>query len=146
MPAQSLPNVMEVTFSAPMPSEDGELVILPIRDAAGNSATLAIRWSEVGTALQVLTRGIEKTGQRRKTLNKSELYAGEKTHPTLVETFQVSDFSQGRMKILSLTSVVGFRSDFALPTDKVDQLGRKFHEALAAELIEDSTQGLEHPH
>ena len=64
----------------------------------------------------------------------------------LVSTFQVSEFPEQKLKILSLKSPAGFRCDFAIPTDALDQRGRLYPRAIAEELLSDMSEIEQKPH
>lgn len=136
----AIQDVKPVTFEKFMISEDGEQVVFEIRDRSGQSGHIAINWLNLAITVQLFGRAAEKASERRGSLGKSDLFDGSAITPQLVSTFQVSAYPTRNLKILSLHSPVGFRCDFAIPTNTVDQLGRAFPRAIAEELLQSTNE------
>lgn len=133
-----IPNVKNITFERFFPAADGESIIFEVKDARGTVAHISIAWAHLATALQVIDRASEKTAERRKDLGKANEWDGiEKIQAQIVKTFQVSEVTDQKLKILSLQSPTGLRCDFAIPMSSADQRGRPMHRAIAEELTAD---------
>jgi hypothetical protein len=135
---QTFANVTPITFENSSTSTDGEGMIFTVNDRAGNASHIVIEWAHVGVALQVIQRAAENCAAHRKMLNKSNDFDPRVTRTFhLVRSFQVSDCAEPPLKILSLQNPIGFRFDFAIPTNTQDQRGRSIHRAIAEELVRD---------
>jgi hypothetical protein len=137
---QTSPRSEAVTFERLVISSDGEMIVFEVRDGTGNVGHIGIDWLALSTTVQLIGRGAEEASKARRLLGKSDNFDSKKqVSAQLVPTFQVSDLSGQNLKILSLQSPVGFRCDFAIPTNKADQLGRPLHRATAEELLADTS-------
>lgn len=150
MPQQQSPEIKDVkpvTFESFKISADGEQVIFELCDKSGNTAYIAVEWLKLGLTVQLIGRAAEKALEARRSLGKSDLFdgSGELT-PQLVSTFQVSEFPDQNIKLLSLHSPTGLRCDFAIPTDVTDQRGRHYPRAIAEELLADMNKSQQKPH
>lgn len=144
--AFAIPDVKPVKIENSIVSVDGELLVLVVKDKRGNTGHIALDWLDIGISCQLIARGAEKAAARRRELKKSDDFIGGPIKAQLVKTFQVSDFPDQKLKVLSLQSLTGLRCDFAIRTDMVDQRGRSYPHAIAEELIGDTTHGLSQPH
>lgn len=145
-PTVQIPDVKAITFEGFNISTDGELLIFTLKDASGNKGHIAINWLSLTTTTQLINRAAEKAAETRASLGKSDsFYPGREMTAQLVSTFQVSEFPSHNLKVLSLQSPVGFRCDFAIPTNTKDQLGRPYPRAIAEELLRDSSKERQKP-
>ena len=136
-----LADVKAVTFDRCMVSDDGELLIFEVRDKRGNKGHIAVDWLKLGLTAQLLRNAAEKGAERRKSLGKSDDFVPrEDLKAQLVTGFQVSEYPNEKLKVLTLQSPTGLRSDFAISTDMVDQRGRSMPRAIAEELLADQHQ------
>jgi hypothetical protein len=141
MPTTDIPDVKPITFERFYVSKDGELLIFELRDKSGNKGHISVNWLALTTTVQLIGRAAEAAAKIRKSLGKSDDYSpAPGLSAQVVSAFQVSEFPVEKMKLLTLQSPVGFRCDFAIPTDKPDQLGRSLPRAIAEELLRDSTK------
>jgi hypothetical protein len=140
-------DVKPITFERFDISADGELLIFEVCDKRGNKGHIAIDWLKLGITVQLLCRAAERGADARRTLGKSDDFMpkGDLT-AQLVSGFQVSEYPDKKLKILSLQSPVGFRCDFAISTEMVDQRGRSLPRAIAEELLEDRSEAQRRPH
>ena len=139
-------DVKSVTFERFYISADAESMIFEVRSPAGTVGHISIEWSNLMTTKQLMERAAEKCAEARKTLGKSNLYEGKGLTAQLVSGFQVSEIPANHLKVLSLQSPVGFRCDFAIPTNKPDQRGRSMDRAIAEELLLDQNAEARRPH
>lgn len=149
MPRQrsdKIDNVKPVTFERYMISNDGETIIFELHDKSGNVAHIAVDWLNLCLVVQLIGRAGEKASQVRSSLGKSDDFDGASgLSAQLVSRFQVSEYPEEKLKVLSLHSA-GLRCEFAIPTDKVDQRGRLFHHAIAEELLSEESKTRQRPH
>ncbi len=117
-----------------------------MRDKSGNVGHIAVDWLNLSPLVQLIGRAAEKASEIRRSLGKSDDFDGSSDlSAQIVSTFQVSEFPEQKLKVLSLQSPIGFRCDFAIPTDAVDQLGRSLPRAIAEELLEDMSETRQKP-
>ena len=146
-PKYKISDVKPVTFERFFVQDDGERIIFEIRDKNGVTGHIAVDWRNLGLTAQLIGRAAEKGAEIRRTLDKSDIFDGsEALTAQLVSTFQVSEFPEQKLKILSLQSPAGFRCDFAIPTDALDQRGRLYPRAIAEELLADMSEIEKTPH
>ncbi|MGE0212287.1 MAG: hypothetical protein AB7S41_11380 [Parvibaculaceae bacterium] len=142
----TIPDVKPITFEGHHVSADGELLVFRLRDRANNTGWIAVRWEDLGFVRQMIDLAGREARKARKNLGKSDDYtvSGPQT-AQLVEGYQVSVYPEKKLKVLTLRTPTGFRCDFAIRTDLVDQLGRPMTEGIAEELTEDKLgQALKH--
>ena len=143
---EQVPDVKPISFERFNPSTDGELIVFEVRDKAGNKAHIAVDWLALTTTVQLFGRAAEAAAKVRKSLGKSDDYTpAPGLSAQVVSTFQVSEYPDHDLKVLSLQSPVGFRCDFAIPTKMTDQFGRSLPRAIAEELLRDSTKERQQP-
>ena len=145
-PPLQVHDVKPVTFEGHMVSSDGEQLVFILRDKIGNVGHIAVDWRNLGLTVQLIGRAAEAGARARQKLGKSDVFdgSGELT-AQIVSTFQVSEIPERHLMILSLQSPTGFRSDFAIPTNTVDQRGRPYPRAIVEELLADLTQERHRP-
>ncbi len=150
MPKQTkykIDNVKPVTFKRFIISDDGEKIIFEVHDKADKVGHIAVDWLDLGFTDQLIGRAAEAGAKARRALGKSDIFDGSSDLTAqLVSMFQVSEFPDQKLKILSLQSPIGFRCDFAIPTDAVDQRGRLYPRAIAEELLADMNEIQQKPH
>ena len=144
---RTIPNVKPVTFRRFAVSDDGEMIVFEVDDRKGSKGHIGISWLSLSETVQLIGRGAEAAAEARRRLGKSDDFPGlGDLTAQLVSTFQVSELPTKNLKILSLQSPVGFRSDFAIPTNTKDQRGRPFPQAIAEELLHDASKDRSKPH
>jgi hypothetical protein len=144
--ANQIDDVKPVTFERFDVSADGELLIFQVRDKRGNNGHIAIDWLTLGLTSQFLSQAAEKGAQVRQSLGKSDDFTPKSDlKAQLVSGFQVSEYPDQKLKILTLQSPVGFRFDFAISTEVSDQRGRSMPRAIAEELLHDAGTGRQRP-
>jgi len=137
-PTYEISDVKLITFERFLIQDDGERIIFEIKDRHGTVGHIAVDWLNLGLTVQLIGRAAEAGAEARRALDKSDMFDGSSDlTPQLVSTFQVSEFPDQNLKVLSLQSPTGFRCDFAIPTDTVDQRGRLYPRAIAEELLAD---------
>ena len=150
MPKQArykIDNVKPVTFERFAISDDGEKIIFEVRDKSGNVGHISVDWLKLSLIVQMIGQAAKKAMEVRRSLGKSDDFDGSTgLDAQLVSRFQVSEYPDQKLKILSLHSPTGFRCDFAIPTETVDQRGRRFPRAIAEELLEDVSETRQKPH
>ena len=120
----NIPDVKAITFERFIVSTDGEQLVFMVRDRLGAQGHIAINWLALSNTVQMIHRAAEKGAEVRSALGKSDnFYPGPNLTAQIVSTFQVSEYPDEKLKILSLQSPTGFRADFAIRTDTPDQLG-----------------------
>lgn len=140
-------DVKPVTFEKFHVSDDGELVIFEIHDKAGNLGHIGVQWLQLSNLVQLIGRAAEKASEARRATGKEDWFDGSlPVDAQLVSAFQVSESPTKKLKLLSLHSPVGFRCDFAIPTDIQDERGRPFHRAIAEELLSEESSTPQPPH
>lgn len=145
-PARELKNVKPITFERFMISDDGESVIFELHDKSGNVGHITVKWLNLSIVAQMLGQVAEKAASVRNSLGKTDDFDGSsRLTAQLVSRFQVSELPDNNLKILSLQSPVGFRCDFAIPTDTVDQRGRSYPRAIAEELLAEAIENTQKP-
>jgi hypothetical protein len=145
--SRAIADVKPVTFQRFDISTDGETIVFELRQTGGGVGHIGIKWLDLSLAVQLIGQAAEKSSEVRRSLGKSDNFDGRgELTAQLVSTFQVSEYSDQKLKVLSLHSPIGFRCDFAIPTDAVDQRGRPYPRAIAEELLSDTTHGLQRPH
>ena len=150
MPRQAshrIEDVKPVTFERFMISDDGEKIIFEVHDKSGNAGHIAVDWLNLSITVQMIRRAAEKASEVRQSLGKSDDFDGSsELIAQIVSGFQVSEIPEENLKILTLKSTTGFRCDFAISTEMVDQRGRSFPRAIAEELLEDASKTRQRPH
>lgn len=145
-PIQTLHDVKPVSFEQYHISEDGEQIVFTVHGKGGGVGHIAIDWLKLSLAIQLIQQAGEEAAEVRAHLGKSDDFAADEgCTAQLVKTFQVSELVDQNLKILSLQSPTGFRCDFAIPTDAVDQRGRSFPRAIAEELLSDAKTERQRP-
>lgn len=143
-PTNTMHNVKPITFENYLVSEDGEQVVFELHQKSGGIGHISVNWQHLSLVIQVITRAAEAAAKTRLALGKNDNFDGRSSlQAQLVSGFQVSEFPEEGLKVLSLQSPVGFRCDFAIPSEAVDQLGRSLAQGIAAELL---TEPLECQH
>jgi hypothetical protein len=133
-----LKDVKPITFEHFVISADGDQVVIQVKDKAGGIGHIALNWLHLGIASQLIIRAAEDASKVRRLLGKDDIFTGGPgLSAQLVSTFQVSEYPDQKLKVLSLQNPVGFRCDFAIRTDMVDQRGRSMPRAIAEELLAD---------
>ena len=140
-PSYEIENVKSVTFDHFVISDDGENIVFAVRDRPGNVGHIAVDWLHLSIVVQLFDQAAKKASEVRQSLGKSDKFDGsKKIIAQIVSTFQVSEIPDKHLKILTLRSPTGFRCDFAIPTNEVDQLGRSYPRAIAEELLADESE------
>ena len=143
----NLDNVKPVTFERFLISGDGEQIVFEVHDRSGNIGHIAVDWLRLSPTMHLFIRAAEEAAKVRQKLGKSDDFdASAGVTAQLVSAFQVSEFPDEKLKVLTLQSSAGFRCDFAVPTETLDQRGRRFPRAIAEELLQDSDELRERPH
>ena len=145
-PNYKIEDVKSVTFERYMISDDGEKIVFEVRDKPGNVGHIAVDWIKLSLIVQLIGRAAEKASEVRRSLGKSDDFDGlSELSVQIVSTFQVSEYPEKKLKVLSFQSPTGFRCDFAIPTETTDQRGRRFPRAIAEELLEDTSKIRQRP-
>ncbi len=145
-PTYKIENVKSVTFESFAISDDGEQIVFEVRDKSSNAGHIAVDWLKLSLVVQLFGRAAENASEVRGSLGKSDDFDGSSVSAQTVSGFQVSEYPAKNLKLLSLQSPVGFRCDFAIPTDTVDQRGRSLPRAIAEELLRDANEIQQKPH
>ena len=136
--SKQIRDVKPLTFKNSTISLDDEQLIFQVTDRAGKEAHISIDWSALGRTWALFQQAAEKAAAARKKLGKSDVHQGDREiEAQVVRSFQVNNYVDQKIKLLSLHSPSGLRFDFAVPTNKHDQLRRPLHKAVAEELARD---------
>ena len=143
---KEIADVKPVTFEQFSISDDGEMLIFEVHDKSGNVGHIGINWLHLSVMVQLIGRAAEKASEARHSMGKSDFFEGPSSITAqIVSGFQVSEFPEEKLKLLSLVSPTGFRCDFAIPTGMLDQRKRPLHLAIAEELVLDETETRQRP-
>ena len=141
-----LDDVKPVTFERFLISDDGEKIVFEVRDKKNNTGHISVDWLGLSRAMHLFIKAAEDASKVRRTLGKSDDFDGSAgLTAQIVSGFQVSEIPEEKLKILTLQTATGFRCDFAIPTETLDQLGRRLPRAIAEELLEDSSELRQRP-
>ncbi len=122
-----------LAFHRAIASDDGQSVFFEVRDAENKPTYLQVPWQNLGHLAHMLNQAGVDAAERRKAVGGSDEFQGVGM-AQIVKGFSVASRPERKMKIVSLYSPNGLRSDFALSLDSRDNQGRNFLQALSEEL------------
>jgi hypothetical protein len=118
----SIPDVKPVTVEGYHLSVDGEMIVLTVKDRAGNVGRIGLDWHDLPNALGVINKAAMAAKTVRTKLGKSDTIIEKETKKFFIVTgYEVGD--QGVFKLLALHIANGLRFDFALSRDAPDPGG-----------------------
>jgi hypothetical protein len=134
----AIPDVKPVKLESYAPSADGEMIVLMVKDRAGNQGWIGLDWHDVSGALALIQQGSRAAKEVRAKLGKTDTLKENQTKTFfMVAGHEVGEHSQGALKILALHAANGLRFDFAMSADMPDPGGSAMTlpEAIGTHLI-----------
>ena len=129
---QSIP-VIPLTFREAVASEDGKVVLFDVLDANNKANLVQVAWENLSRLAHLLNFAGVDAAEKRKSLGESDMFTGAGT-AQLVSGFSIRDVPEKKLRVLSLHSPSGLRSDFVLPLEGKDSSGRSLLKVLAENL------------
>jgi hypothetical protein len=122
--------VFPLTFRRAAANEDGQTVYFEVLDGSGKPAVIQVQWENLSALAHMLNQAGVDAAEKRKAAGGSDEFTGVGT-AQIVAGFRISNLPERKLKILSLMSPSGLRSDFALGVEAHDGRGRTLPAAIA---------------
>ncbi len=123
-PKFTIRDVKPVKIDSYKLSEDGEMIVLMIKDKLGNQGWIGLDWHDVPGALALIQKATEAAKEVRLKLGKMDTLIENQTKTFFVVSgYEVGEHSQGALRIMALHTPNGLRFDFSLSADMPDPRG-----------------------
>lgn len=124
-PADQVPQVpvIPLRFLRTATSEDGKTAFFEVQSSDNKIIWLEVGWESLSQLAHMLNQSGVEAAEKRRASGVSDEFTGVGA-VQLVSGFRLRDVNDGKLRILSLHSPSGLRSDFALPLDATDAEGR----------------------
>ena len=122
--------VFPVTFTRALASDDGLSVLFEAFDGEQKTARFLVSWENLSMLAHMLNQAGVDAAEKRKMAGKSDEFTGV-GQVQLVSGFRIREVPERKLKVLSLHSPSGLRTDFALSVEARDANGKAMTQAMA---------------
>jgi hypothetical protein len=122
--------VFPVTFTRALASDDGLSVLFEALDGEQKTARFLVSWENLSMLAHMLNQAGVDAAEKRKMAGKSDEFTGV-GQVQLVSGFRIREVPERKLKVLSLHSPSGLRTDFALSIEARDANGKAMTQAMA---------------